>query len=173
MRDSRPFVRPPAAPAGWLHTVIHADVPPIPDDYWFDAIATHLGTAYLRNAFTKGTEQEVEFLVGALGLGPGMRVLDVGCGPGRHALSLARRGLDVLGVDHSPDFVRLARDAAEAEGLSAEFLELDVRDLSFDGRIRRRHLPLPGRLRAPRRPRRAGRLPADRRARSRPAVGSR
>ena len=84
-------------------------------------------------AFTKGTEQEVEFLVGALGLEPGMRVLDVGCGPGRHALSLAQHGLDVVGVDHSPDFVRLARDAAAADGLSAAFLELDVRDLSFDG----------------------------------------
>ena len=80
-------------------------------------------------AFTKGTEQEVEFLVGALGLQPGMRVLDVGCGPGRHSLSLARRGMTVVGVDHSPDFVQLARDAAEADGLSAEFLELDVRDL--------------------------------------------
>ena len=81
----------------------------VPNAYWFDAVAAHLGSAYLRNAFTKGTEQEVEFLVGALGLQPGMRVLDVGCGPGRHSLSLARRGLTVVGVDHSPDFVRLAR----------------------------------------------------------------
>ena len=47
----------------------------------FDAIATHLGTAYLRNAFTKGTEQEVEFLVGALGLEPGMRVPTWVAGP--------------------------------------------------------------------------------------------
>ncbi len=110
------------------------DVPPVPDTpYWFDAIATYLGPAYLRNAFTKGTEQEVEFLVGALALQPGMRVLDVGCGPGRHSLSLARRGMTVVGVDHSPDFVELARGAAEADGLSAEFLELDVRDLAFDG----------------------------------------
>ena len=36
--------------------------------------------------------QEVDFLVDALGLGPGQRVLDVGCGPGRHAHALARRG---------------------------------------------------------------------------------
>jgi SAM-dependent methyltransferase len=84
-------------------------------------------------AFTKGTEQEVEFLVDALALRPGMRVLDVGCGPGRHSLSLARRGFIVVGVDHSADFVRLAREAGAVEGLDATFEELDVRDLDRPG----------------------------------------
>jgi len=36
-------------------------------------------------------------------------VLDVGCGPGRHVSSLARRGVLALGVDVSPVAVRLAR----------------------------------------------------------------
>ena len=70
-------------------------------DHWFEPIADHLGAAYLRYSFTKGTEQEVDFLVDALGLEPGMRVLDVGCGPGRHAHELARRGIAVHGVDIS------------------------------------------------------------------------
>ncbi len=108
-------------------------VPPIEDPYWFDAVAEFLGPAYLRNAFTKGTEQEVDFLVDALALESGMRVLDVGCGPGRHSLALARRGVDVVGVDHSPEFVRLARDAAATEGLPATFEELDVRELERPG----------------------------------------
>ncbi len=108
-------------------------VPPIDDPYWFDAIASKLGPAYLRNAFTKGTEQEVEFLVDELRLEPGMRVLDVGCGPGRHALSLARRGFEVVGVDHSAEFVGLAREAAAADGLTATFEELDVRNLDRPG----------------------------------------
>jgi SAM-dependent methyltransferase len=92
-----------------------------------------LGPAYLRNAFTRGTEQEVEFLVEALGLEAAQRVLDVGCGPGRHALALARRGMDVVGVDLSPEFVRLAREAAAAEDLPAEFVVRDVRVLAYDG----------------------------------------
>lgn len=83
-------------------------------------------------AFTKGTEQEVEFLVDAIALEPGMRVLDVGCGPGRHALALARRGIEVVGVDRSRDFLDLARAAAEPVGLAATFVELDVRELAFD-----------------------------------------
>jgi ubiquinone/menaquinone biosynthesis C-methylase UbiE len=105
----------------------------VSDPHWFDAVADYLGPAYLRNAFTKGTEQEVEFLVDALALQPGMRVLDVGCGPGRHALALARRGYEVVGVDHSAEFVRLGREAADAEGLGVTFEELDVRDLDRPG----------------------------------------
>jgi cyclopropane fatty-acyl-phospholipid synthase-like methyltransferase len=100
---------------------------------WFNEIAAFLGPAYLRNAFTKGTEQEIAFLVNALGLEAGEQVLDVGCGPGRHALALARRGLDVVGVDLSDDFIALAREAAAAEDLPARFEVLDVRDLAYDG----------------------------------------
>jgi SAM-dependent methyltransferase len=105
--------------------------PRLPDGPWFNEVARFLGPAYLRNAFTKGTEQEVGFLVNALGLAPGHRALDVGCGPGRHALALARRGIEVDGIDLSEDFVALARDAAEADGLSARFEVGDVRELAY------------------------------------------
>jgi SAM-dependent methyltransferase len=104
-------------------------MPAVPDAHWFNPLAAFVGTAYLRNAFTKGTTQEVEFLVDALALEPGMRVLDAGCGPGRHALELARRGIEVVGVDASPDFIALAR--AEAASLPAEFVEADVRSLAY------------------------------------------
>ena len=83
-----------------------------PDRHWFEDIADHVGPAYLRYSFTMGTEQEVGFLVDLLGLEPGMRVLDVGCGPGRHALALARRGIAELGVDISERFI----EVVEAEG---------------------------------------------------------
>ncbi len=83
-------------------------------DHWFEDLADHLGAAYLRYSFTKGTEQEVAFLVEALGLAPGDRVLDVGCGPGRHAHALGRRGIEVVGVDVSDRFVALAREGAPA-----------------------------------------------------------
>ena len=43
-------------------------------DHWFEPIADHLGAAYLRYSFTKGTRQEVDAVVGWLGLRPGMRV---------------------------------------------------------------------------------------------------
>jgi SAM-dependent methyltransferase len=105
-------------------------VTPPPAGPWFNELAAFVGPAYLKNAFTKGTVQEIDFLVDALALARGMRVLDAGCGPGRHALELARRGFDVVGVDTSPEFLALAR--AEVDGLSAEFREIDVRALPFD-----------------------------------------
>jgi ubiquinone/menaquinone biosynthesis C-methylase UbiE len=98
--------------------------------HWFEAMADHLGRAYLRYSFTKGTEQEVGFLVEALGLEPGMRVLDVGCGPGRHVHALAERGIRAHGVDISERFVSLGAEAA-TEG--ATFERLDARSLPFDG----------------------------------------
>ncbi len=97
-------------------------------DHWFEAVADHLGAAYLRYSFTMGTRQEVEYLVDALGLEPGMRVLDVGCGPGRHAYALAERGIEVHGIDISERFIDLARDGAPA---GATFERVDARDLEF------------------------------------------
>jgi len=99
-------------------------------DHWFEDLADHLGSAYLRYSFTKGTEQEVAFLVDALGLSEGDRVLDVGCGPGRHAHALGRRGIEVVGVDVSARFVEIAgRDAPDG----VTFRQGDARALGFDG----------------------------------------
>lgn len=72
-------------------------------------MAEHMGAAYLRYSFTRGTVQEVDFLVAELGLGPGMRVLDVGCGPGRHTAELASRGIRAHGIDISDRFIEIAR----------------------------------------------------------------
>lgn len=100
-------------------------------DHWFEPIADHLGSAYLRYSFTKGTRQEVDFLVSTLDLRPGSRVLDVGCGPGRHSLELARRGIEVHGIDVSATFIEAAQRSALAEGLvGVTFERLDARNLS-------------------------------------------
>lgn len=104
------------------------------DRDWFLPLARYLGPAYLRNAFTKGTVQEVDFLMDTVGVQTGDRVLDVGCGPGRHTNELARRGLRATGVDLSDDFLALARRDTP---VSSQFVRADVRHLplrpgSFD-----------------------------------------
>ncbi|MDA3038362.1 MAG: methyltransferase domain-containing protein [Actinomycetota bacterium] len=97
--------------------------------HWFEAVADHLGAAYLRYSFTMGTEQEADAIIDLLGLRSGERILDVGCGPGRHSLALARRGLSVVGVDISRTFVELARRSAQNEALDAVFVVADARTL--------------------------------------------
>ena len=112
-------------------TDLGSDVPDGPGGTWFTEVADFLGPAYLRYSFTKGTEQEVDFLVDALDLQPGAhRILDVGCGPGRHAHAFAARGFEVHGVDISETFVDLARKDAPA---GATFEVGDARHLPFDG----------------------------------------
>ena len=103
-----------------------------PEAGWYLALADHLGDAYLDYRFTKGTEQEVDFLVTALSLKGGDRVLDVGCGPGRHAIELARRGMQVVGVDLSPAFLSIARRRAGDAGVSVSFFEMDAAALPFE-----------------------------------------
>ena len=98
-------------------------------EHWFEPLAEHLGSAYLHYSFTYGTTNEVDRLVEVLGIGPGDRVLDVGCGPGRHAHELARRGVDVLGVDVSETFVHLARTEAPD---GATFERMDARRMAFE-----------------------------------------
>jgi SAM-dependent methyltransferase len=71
-------------------------------------------------------------------MGPGLRVLDSCCGPGRHSLELARRGCSVTGIDITDGYLEAARESAEVDGLGTpgslpgsghlEFLHADLRD---------------------------------------------
>lgn len=62
-------------------------------------------------------------------------VLDVACGIGRHAVPLAERGLDVHGVDLSPEYVTTSRDrAAKADVADTATFEVgDMRELDTVG----------------------------------------
>lgn len=84
---------------------------------------------YLSYSFTKGTIAEVDFLVDLLKLPKSARILDIGCGAGRHSLELARRGYHPFGVDISPGLIDVARQMAAAEKLDADFLVADARQL--------------------------------------------
>jgi SAM-dependent methyltransferase len=75
------------------------------------------------------SDAEVGSLLATLGVRPPARVLDVACGWGRHALALARRGFEVVGVDLSAPFLEAAAERARAEGLPVEFRCHDMRAL--------------------------------------------
>ncbi len=78
-------------------------------------------------------------LIDSLGITPGLKVLDLGCGDGTTALPAAQRGAEVLGVDIARNLVEAGNARARAEGLSTlRFQEGDasnlegLKDASFD-----------------------------------------
>lgn len=89
---------------------------------FFESHAPH----YSRNPFTHHTKVEVDFLLSLFPLPQRARVLDIGCGAGRHAIEFARRGFTVTGFDFSPAMLHEARMAAEAAGVEVELLEADA-----------------------------------------------
>ena len=103
-----------------------------PGSPYFADVAERLGRSYLRYSFTKGTAQEVGFLLELLQLPQGARLLDVGCGPGRHAVPLAQAGLAVTGIDVSRRFLELAAQDAQAAGVRPSFFQVDARQMPFD-----------------------------------------
>jgi SAM-dependent methyltransferase len=82
-------------------------------------------------SWTENTEHEVDFIIRTLGLTGKERILDLACGFGRHALSLARRGFSVVGVDITQAYVEDATRNAEQQGMNASFICADIRDLDF------------------------------------------
>ena len=91
-----------------------------------------IGDRYLQLPFTKGTDQEVEFLAEVLQLAPRHKLLDVACGPGRHTIALGRKGYKVVGVDLSDKLLNIARKSAELEGVKGvEFVKSDARDIPY------------------------------------------
>jgi SAM-dependent methyltransferase len=96
------------------------------ESHWFESIASYLGDAYLRYSFTKGTQQEIDFLETSLQMSAGNSVIDIGCGPGRHCNELAVRGYSALGIDISTTFIEQAA-ASAVEG--ASFQRMDARVL--------------------------------------------
>ncbi|MGB2768458.1 MAG: methyltransferase domain-containing protein [Candidatus Zixiibacteriota bacterium] len=104
------------------------------DDFW-EKWAPFL---FPKERWEKAPE-EVDNLISRLGISPGASLLDLCCGPGRHALEFARRGFSVVGVDRTETYLKKARNLAKTEGLKLEFVQEDMRNFcrpdSFDGAI--------------------------------------
>ncbi len=97
---------------------------------FFDAHAP----VYDENVFTKNTAPEVDFLLEELSLPPGRSILDVGCGTGRHAVELARRGYSVTGLDLSSEMLARAADAARSAGVHVDWIRSDAARFSLPGK---------------------------------------
>lgn len=82
-------------------------------------------------SWVEQTERQIDFIVKTLELKGTERILDIACGYGRHSITLAKRGFNVVGVDITNDYIEDAKSSVQKESLNAEFICSDVRDLSF------------------------------------------
>ncbi len=98
---------------------------------WYEELFTDYGENYDKESFTQGTVGECDFIAKETGNDKAMRILDIGCGTGRHAIELARRGYSVTGVDLSESQLKRAGEKAAAAGLCIDFRRCDARDLPF------------------------------------------
>ncbi len=98
---------------------------------YFDQFAPH----YNGEPYTANTAAEVAFILEQLQLKPGMSVLDVGCGTGRHAVALAQRGLTVTGLDISTGMLQQAQQAAETAKVSITWVQGDAAEVRLAQRF--------------------------------------
>ena len=100
---------------------------------WFEEIFDEDYLHTLPFMTPQQTEREVAFLLDALELPQGGRVLDIGCGYGRHAMEIAARGHRTVGLDLSLPLLIRATDAARRVGVNVDFVHGDMRDMTFEG----------------------------------------
>lgn len=98
---------------------------------WYEQLFENYGEKYDSEPYTTGTSGECDFIEKEVARDKGVKILDVGCGTGRHSIELAKRGYGVTGVDLSESMLKRARQKASAEGVGVKFLKADARALPF------------------------------------------
>jgi ubiquinone/menaquinone biosynthesis C-methylase UbiE len=78
------------------------------------------------------TAKEIDFILSIIDIKPGDKVLDIGCGAGRHSIELARRGYTVLGIDPSEAMITSARERSAGEILKPEFRQMRGEELQLE-----------------------------------------
>lgn len=83
----------------------------------------------------KETIKQVDFIERVLKLKPGMKVLDLACGWGRHSIELALRGYKVTGIDINPLYLREAERRSSRLNLEVKWVKKDMRRISFENKF--------------------------------------
>jgi 2-polyprenyl-3-methyl-5-hydroxy-6-metoxy-1,4-benzoquinol methylase len=99
---------------------------------WYETLFENYAKTYDREAFTQGTISEVDFIEKEIGSDRNIRILDVGCGTGRHSIELAKRGYKVTGIDLSESQLQHACNKASEAGVKVDFFRADARELAFE-----------------------------------------
>jgi 2-polyprenyl-3-methyl-5-hydroxy-6-metoxy-1,4-benzoquinol methylase len=99
---------------------------------WYEKLFENFSLQYDKEIFTRGTSGECDFIEREIGYDKQSKILDIGCGTGRHSIELAERGyLNTIGIDLSESQLVRAMEKAKAKNLKIDFRRHDARELPF------------------------------------------
>lgn len=99
---------------------------------WYEALFENYGEKYDKECFAQGTIGECDFIEQEIDHNKALKIIDIGCGTGRHSIELAKRGYSVTGIDLSQSLLEKAKEKAKKTGVKVDFFKLDARNLPFD-----------------------------------------
>ena len=99
---------------------------------WYEVLFENYAEKYDNEVFTPGTVGECDFIENEISRDRSLKILDVGCGTGRHSIELSKRGYTVTGIDLSESQLARAREKAKSAKLIIDFRKQDARDLPFN-----------------------------------------
>ncbi len=100
---------------------------------WYESLFENYAKRYDKECFVQGTLGECDFIEQELNYNKNMRIIDVGCGTGRHSIELSKRGYRITGIDLSESQLTRAKEKAKLCNLKIDFQKLDARKLPFKG----------------------------------------
>jgi len=99
---------------------------------WYEELFTNYTNKYENEVYTQGTIGEVDFIEKEINYDKNCKILDIGCGIGRHDIELAKRGYDVTGIDLSESMLAKAKEKAQKACVNLNFQQADARKLQFE-----------------------------------------
>jgi 2-polyprenyl-3-methyl-5-hydroxy-6-metoxy-1,4-benzoquinol methylase len=100
---------------------------------WYESLFENYGQKYDKECYVQGTIGECDFIEQELAYDKSLKIIDVGCGTGRHSIELTKRGYHITGIDLSDSQLARAREKAKQFNLKIDFQKHDARHLPFDG----------------------------------------
>ena len=88
---------------------------------WYQSIFENYGKNYDNECFTQGTIGECDFIEKEINFDKTLKIIDIGCGTGRHSIELTKRGYQVIGIDLSSSLLERAKEKAKAQNLTIDF----------------------------------------------------
>ncbi len=99
---------------------------------WYQKLFENYAEKYDNESFTQGTIGECDFLEKEINFDKSLKILDVGCGTGRHSIEMTKRGYNITGIDLSENMIKKAKEKAAKETLQINFLIHDAMNLPFN-----------------------------------------